>query len=205
MRFELEVREPFLDLSVVEYALGLDATALLKTVDGLPRGKQPLRALYDLYPDALPAVIRDRRKIQFDEGAGIASEGAGWPALFEEAISDREFEDGKARIRRLRDRHQGRVLLSARPGPEPGYQPHPAPEEPHPPLCAPGYPRHAGGDEAAKARRTPEPSLGLFGRHPVALVESVPHPAVAVPAAAGWRPWNIRWRAARRNWRARRR
>jgi asparagine synthase (glutamine-hydrolysing) len=98
MRFELEVREPFLDLSVVEYALGLDASALLKTVDGLPRGKEPLRALYDLYPDALPAVIRDRRKIHFDEGAGIASEGAGWPALFEEAISDREFEDGKAQF-----------------------------------------------------------------------------------------------------------
>jgi asparagine synthase (glutamine-hydrolysing) len=98
MRFELEVREPFLDLSVVEYALGLDASALLKTVDGLPRGKEPLRALYDLYPDALPAVIRDRRKIHFDEGAGIASESAGWPALFEQAISDRDFADGKAQF-----------------------------------------------------------------------------------------------------------
>jgi asparagine synthase (glutamine-hydrolysing) len=95
MRFELEIREPFLDLSVVEYALGLDSTALLKTVDGLPRGKQPLRALYDLYPDDLPTLIRDRRKIHFDEGAGIHSEGEDWPALFEEAISDAEFEDGK--------------------------------------------------------------------------------------------------------------
>ena len=95
MRFELEIREPFLDPAVVEYACGLDATALLKTVDGRPRGKQPLRALYDLYPDELPTLIRDRRKIQFDEGAGIDSEGAGWTALFEEAISDREFQDGK--------------------------------------------------------------------------------------------------------------
>ncbi len=95
MRFELEIREPFLDLAVVEYACGLDATALLKTVDGLPRGKQPLRALYDLYPGELPTAIRDRRKIQFDEGAGIDSEGAGWPALFEEAVSDKEFQDGK--------------------------------------------------------------------------------------------------------------
>jgi asparagine synthase (glutamine-hydrolysing) len=95
MRFELEIREPFLDLAVVEYACGLDATALLKTVDGLPRGKQPLRALYDLYPGELPTAIRDRRKIQFDEGAGIASEGAGWPAMFEDAVSDKQFQDGK--------------------------------------------------------------------------------------------------------------
>jgi asparagine synthase (glutamine-hydrolysing) len=95
MRFELEIREPFLDLALVDYACGLDASALLKTIDGLPRGKQPLRAIYDLYPDALPALIRDRRKIQFDEGAGIASEETGWAALFEDAVSDAELEDGK--------------------------------------------------------------------------------------------------------------
>lgn len=95
MRFELEIREPFLDLTLVEYACGLDASALLKTVDGLPRGKQPLRAIYDLYPDALPATIRDRRKIQFDEGAGIASETDGWSALFEDAVTDAELQDGK--------------------------------------------------------------------------------------------------------------
>ena len=95
MRFELEIREPFLDLAVVEHALSLDASALLKIVDGLPSGKQPLRALYDLYPDALPAMIRDRRKIHFDEGAGIASESAGWSGLFEDAITDRDFEEGK--------------------------------------------------------------------------------------------------------------
>ena len=75
--------------------LGLDTSALLKNVDGLPRGKQPLRALYDLYPNNLPAAIRDRRKIQFDEGAGIDSESARWPALFEGAVSNREFEAGK--------------------------------------------------------------------------------------------------------------
>jgi asparagine synthase (glutamine-hydrolysing) len=95
MRFELEIREPFLDLAVVEHALSLDAGALLKTIDGLPSGKQPLRALYDLYPDALPTLIRDRRKLHFDEGAGIASESAGWSQLFEDAVSDRDFHDGK--------------------------------------------------------------------------------------------------------------
>lgn len=94
MRFELEIREPFLDPALAEYALGLDAAALLKTVDGYPQGKQPLRALYDLYPGELPTAIRDRRKIHFDEGAGIASEGDAWAGLFDAAVSDRELQDG---------------------------------------------------------------------------------------------------------------
>ncbi len=95
MRFELEIREPFLDLALVEHAARLDASALLRTVGGLPRGKEPLREIYDLYPAELPVEIRDRRKIQFDEGAGLASESAAWPALFEEAVSDADFADGK--------------------------------------------------------------------------------------------------------------
>jgi len=33
--------------------------------------------------------------VQFDEGAGIASESAGWTSLFEDAVSDAEFADGK--------------------------------------------------------------------------------------------------------------
>ena len=33
-------------------------------VDGLPRGKEPLRALYDHYPDALPAVAKRVHGIQ---------------------------------------------------------------------------------------------------------------------------------------------
>jgi asparagine synthase (glutamine-hydrolysing) len=94
MRFELEIREPFLDTALVEYAAGLDASALLKAVDGMPQGKQPLRALYDLYPE-LPTAIRDRKKVHFDEGAGIGSETAGWSSLFEDAVSDAEFADGK--------------------------------------------------------------------------------------------------------------
>ncbi|MGH6829159.1 MAG: asparagine synthase-related protein [Rhizomicrobium sp.] len=95
MRFALEVREPFLDPDVVDYAIGLDAPALLKTVAGFPQGKQPLRALYDLYPQQLPSLIRDRKKVHFDEGAGIGSETSGWRGLFEEAVGDAEFEDGR--------------------------------------------------------------------------------------------------------------
>ena len=96
MRFELEIREPFPRFDACRnMPAAWTSSALLKTVDGLPRGKQPLRALYDLYPGELPTMIRDRRKIQFDEGAGIASEDAGWSALFEQAVSDAEFQDGK--------------------------------------------------------------------------------------------------------------
>ncbi len=95
MRFELEIREPFLDSAIVDYAAGLDASALIKTVNGLPQGKQPLRALYDLYPTELPTLIRDRKKVHFDEGAGIGSETSGWTSLFEEAVSDADFANGK--------------------------------------------------------------------------------------------------------------
>ena len=94
MRFQLEIREPFLDTDLVEYAAGLDASALLTTVNGTPQGKQPLRALYDLYPE-LPTAIRDRKKVHFDEGAGLGSETAGWASLFEDAVSDAAFADGR--------------------------------------------------------------------------------------------------------------
>lgn len=97
MRFELEIREPFLDLAMVDYAMRLDASALIKTSQGTPSGKQPLRALYDLHPE-LPALIRDRKKVHFDEGAGIASEKKEWSCLFEQAVSDGEFEQGKIRF-----------------------------------------------------------------------------------------------------------
>ncbi len=71
MRHQVEMREPFLDPTVVKYALGLDAVALVKEVDGVPRGKAPLRDIYNLYPDLLPRSIRDRTKVPFGEGAGL--------------------------------------------------------------------------------------------------------------------------------------
>ena len=58
MRFELEIREPFLDF--VRGGIcrpGLDASALLDTVDGLPQGKQPLRA----FMTSIPNFPRDPR------------------------------------------------------------------------------------------------------------------------------------------------
>jgi asparagine synthase (glutamine-hydrolysing) len=97
MRFSIETRQPFLDPSIADYALNLDASALVRTIDGSPRGKMPLRTLYDLYPDQLPAMIRDRSKVQFNDGAGLNSTGreSAWKTHFEAAISARELEDGK--------------------------------------------------------------------------------------------------------------
>jgi asparagine synthase (glutamine-hydrolysing) len=97
MRYQIETREPFLDPSVVNYALGLDAGALVRDLNGLPTGKMPLRDLYDLYPDSLPSIIRDRTKIPFGEGAGldVSERGADWKRRFDDAISDNDLADGR--------------------------------------------------------------------------------------------------------------
>jgi asparagine synthase (glutamine-hydrolysing) len=97
MYHQVEMREPFLDPSVVKYALGLDAAALVEEVDGLPRGKAPLRDLYNLYPDQLPRSIRDRAKVPFGEGAGldVTPEGSSWKQRFHDVISDAELLEGR--------------------------------------------------------------------------------------------------------------
>jgi asparagine synthase (glutamine-hydrolysing) len=92
MRFEIEMREPFLDQAVVTYARQLDRSALIGKRDNPLVGKAALRAIYDLYPDRLPSVIRDRKKLLFDEGAGGASV---WPDVFESIMSDADFLDGQ--------------------------------------------------------------------------------------------------------------
>ncbi len=95
MRFQLEIREPFLDQSIVGYAGELDKVALLEQAGNALVGKAPLRALYDLYPSALPKHIRDRQKLAFQEGASAAMEGSDWLDIFEAALSDAEFTDGQ--------------------------------------------------------------------------------------------------------------
>jgi asparagine synthase (glutamine-hydrolysing) len=95
MQFQVEIREPFLDQSVVGYATRLDKSALVKQTGDAPVGKAPLRALYDLYPSQLPTFIRDRQKMPFHEGAGGDVEGSGWLDLFEAALSDADFHDGR--------------------------------------------------------------------------------------------------------------
>ncbi|MGD0633793.1 MAG: asparagine synthetase B [Beijerinckiaceae bacterium] len=103
MRFQLELREPFFDPLVVDYALGLDSAALVEDVNGQARGKAPLRALYDLYPNSLPSSIRDRRKVPMNEGCGFdGTQGNGpWIDFAEQTIEDREFAEGQKRFARF--------------------------------------------------------------------------------------------------------
>jgi asparagine synthase (glutamine-hydrolysing) len=90
MRFEIEMREPFLDHAIVSYARRLDRSALIDVKDST--GKVALRDLYDRYPDRLPRAIRDRKKLLFDEGA---SGPAVWRDFFDSVVSDTDFKDGQ--------------------------------------------------------------------------------------------------------------
>ena len=100
MRFQIEAREPFLDPSVIRYALNCDGTELVKIVQGEPMGKMPLRQLYDLYPSELPLQIRDRCKIPFNEGAGfdVSQNDSPWQRFADQEISDFDFQIGKRRF-----------------------------------------------------------------------------------------------------------
>jgi asparagine synthase (glutamine-hydrolysing) len=100
MAHQVEMREPYLDPAVVNYALGLEPSALVRDVNGLASGKVPLRDVYDLYPDQLPVSIRDRGKVPFGEGAGldVTPQGSGWKRRFDAAISDADFRDGQRRF-----------------------------------------------------------------------------------------------------------
>ena len=95
MRFQLEVREPFLDRTIVEYARGLDRSALVNYAAGVPIGKAPLRELYDVYPSLLPTFIRDRKKLLFHDGVRGEGHARWWENIFEEAVTDADFRDGR--------------------------------------------------------------------------------------------------------------
>ena len=97
MRHQVETREPYLDPAVVNYALGLPASALVREMNDVPTGKMPLRDLYDLYPEQLPTSIRNRGKVPFGEGAGldVSPRDSTWKRRFDAEISDRDFRDGQ--------------------------------------------------------------------------------------------------------------
>ena len=99
MRSQIEARQPFLDPAIITYATHLRASDLVRDVDGESWGKWPLRSLYDLYPDQLPSVIRDRRKLPLGEGSGFdqGPSQSPWRALAEQSISDLEYRDGQKR------------------------------------------------------------------------------------------------------------
>lgn len=97
MKFQIETRVPFLDPEVAMHALALSPEALIRDIGGVPAGKSPLRALYDLYPDQLPEVVRDRTKLLFADGSGlkVSPKDSPWKARFEAEISDADFADGQ--------------------------------------------------------------------------------------------------------------
>ena len=97
MRWALEAREPFLDPEVVNHALALGAHALV-SLEGV--GKAPLRAVFDLYPDALPSMIRDRAKAPLNEGAGLdrSQNDSPWVRHAEAQLSDRKFAEARRRF-----------------------------------------------------------------------------------------------------------
>ena len=97
MRYQVEMREPFLDPAVANYALKLDGGALVRDVNGIPVGNQPLRALYELYAEALPSSIGWRAKVPFGEGAGldVSPQHSAWRRRFDGLISDADFRDGQ--------------------------------------------------------------------------------------------------------------
>ncbi len=97
MRWAVEAREPFLDPDVVNHALALEAPALVAPT-GV--GKAPLRALFDLYPDELPACIRDRAKQPLNEGTGLdlSQTDSPWMRRADTALNDRDFADGQRRF-----------------------------------------------------------------------------------------------------------
>ena len=100
MRFGVEVREPFLDPSVIRYALGLSAGKLVKPGADFPRGKAPLREIWELYPDSLPTEIRDRRKTPMHIGSGLdkSQRQSPWIEYAQATVSDRDFVDGQLRF-----------------------------------------------------------------------------------------------------------
>jgi asparagine synthase (glutamine-hydrolysing) len=101
MHCQLEAREPFLDPTVVDYALSLAAGDHVRPVDGQAQGKAALRSLYDLYPKQLPIEIRDRRKLPLNEGAGLdpAHNDSPWIAFANDIVTDAAFLDGQARFK----------------------------------------------------------------------------------------------------------
>jgi asparagine synthase (glutamine-hydrolysing) len=97
MHHQLEAREPFLDPSIVNFALNADPSALVANIGGAIVGKKILRDIYSLYPDELPALIRDRTKVPFGEGAGLDAtpESSSWKSRFHDAISEQDLQDGR--------------------------------------------------------------------------------------------------------------
>jgi asparagine synthase (glutamine-hydrolysing) len=99
LHHQVEAREPLLDSELARYALALPAEALVDAAGG-QIGKQPLRALWDLYPGRLPREIRDRRKLALHVGSGldVSQKRSPWIDFAESEVSDLEFVEGRRKF-----------------------------------------------------------------------------------------------------------
>ncbi len=90
MHFTIEVRVPFFDDKVVEFARSLPVRMNIKEIDGQKVEKYILRRAME---DRLPPYICNRRKVVLSEGAGFGGNGPGglFEALAGSSISDDEF------------------------------------------------------------------------------------------------------------------
>ncbi len=112
MHWQIETRVPFLDPSIINYALSLDAAELVKESGQSVIGKMPLRALYDLYPEQLPESIRDRTKVPFNEGAGFdkSPTDSPWAEIAEQTITDNDMIDAQKQFAGFDLRNKEEVL-----------------------------------------------------------------------------------------------
>ncbi len=89
MRYQVETREPFLDLSVVNYALNSTRRRWCATSTACRPARCRCAIFTTSIPDQLPSIIRDRTKVPFGEGAGldVSEGGSDWKRRFDAAIS----------------------------------------------------------------------------------------------------------------------
>lgn len=97
MRFQVEAREPLLDPRLATFALGASSAELVGGSGGKPVGKSPLRGLWELYADRLPAAIGARTKVAMQVGSGLdkSQKASPWIDYAENSIDDREFKEGR--------------------------------------------------------------------------------------------------------------
>jgi asparagine synthase (glutamine-hydrolysing) len=68
MKHTLEIRAPFFDTKIIQYALKIDPTLKIKTVDHKVITKYILRRVAEQF---LPKSIAYRYKVPFSNGAGM--------------------------------------------------------------------------------------------------------------------------------------
>lgn len=109
MKYSVEVREPFLDRNLVEYALNIHPSLkVAKTTTGETTTKFILR---EAFKDLLPDYIYSREKMTLMEGAGIGGVERGKGLLNEFAnnnLSEEEFQDLQKKFSQfsLRDKEE---------------------------------------------------------------------------------------------------